>query len=272
VHAPVELDHNARPLAQKPREEPHHQSVAPVRRACERNVLCASGPTNFAERGLDELLRVRDKRRWLADLGHGRCDEVRLYALDVYPVRLEFRTKSRGPLLKEGLAAGVGGEEGGREEPTKRCHGEDETALARDHAWGKELSNAEGGHAVDHDDVVHLLLGRLDERYGDAMAQSDVVDQNADVQSVDQLLQFVIVGIFVQRKVHCQRLGRDLGAIFRGDVGGEGVELGLRAGDEDEVVALCGQGEGELLADAVRGTGYESPGAAGSVRVELDER
>jgi hypothetical protein len=76
VHAPVDLHNNGRPLAQEPRKEPLHNSVAPVRRAREGNVLCASRPTNFAQCSLDELLRVRNESRWLADLGHCGGDEM----------------------------------------------------------------------------------------------------------------------------------------------------------------------------------------------------
>ena len=83
------------------------------------------------------------------------------------------------------------------------------------------------------------------------MAQADVVDQYANIQSFDELLHVVVVGILVQRKVHGQRLDGDFGAILGGDVGREGVELRLRARDEDEVVALCCKGEGELLANTV---------------------
>lgn len=43
----------------------------------------------------------------------------------------------------------------------------------------------------------------------------------------------------------------------------------MRTRDEDEVVTLGCEGEGELFANAVRGTSYESPGAAGSECAEL---
>lgn len=55
------------------------------------------------------------------------------------------------------------------------------------------------------------------------MAQSDIVDQNADIEAFNQLLHVVVVGILVLGKVHGQSLDSDLGAILRGDFGGEGV-------------------------------------------------
>ena len=104
---------------------------------------------------------------------------------------------------------------------------------------------------------------------GDAVAQADVVDQDGDVQAVDQLGQLGVVCILVLRKVHGQDLDGGLGAILGGDVGSEGVELGLRARDEDQVVALGREGDGKLLANAIGSAGDEGPGAAGTELREL---
>jgi len=83
------------------------------------------------------------------------------------------------------------------------------------------------------------------------MAQSDIVDEDADIQTFDELLHVVIIGILVQGKVHGQCLDSNLGTIFRSDVGGKGIELRLCARNEDEVVALCCEREGKFLANAV---------------------
>lgn len=243
--------------------------MAPVWRAGESNILCTSGASQLAERSLDELLRVGHESAWLANLGHGGSDEMRLNTLDVDTVWLELGAKRRRPLLEEGFAARIRGQEGSWEETTEGSHGEDETALARDHAGCEQLSDTERSHAVDHNDIVHLLLGCLGEGHRNAVAQTNVVDENADIQAICELLQAVVVGVLVLRKVHCERLGRDLRAIFRGNVRGERVELGLGAGNEDQVVALGCQGKCELLANAIRGTGDESPGTAGSKAAEL---
>lgn len=189
---------------------------------------------------------------------------MRLDALDVHAVWLELGAKSSGPLLQEGLAAGVGGQERGREEATERCHGENQTALALLHAGGNELRDPERSHAVDYNDVVHLLFGSLVERHGNVVAETDVVHQDGDVEPVDELRELGVVGVLVLRKVHCQCLDRGLGSILGGDVGGEGIELRLSARDEDQVVALGRKRESELLADAIRSTGNKGPRAAGS--------
>jgi hypothetical protein len=264
MHAPVHLDNSIRALSQEARKKPMHESVAPVWCTCKGHTLCASAPSDLAQCSIHELLRVGHEGGRLADLGHGRGDEVRLDTLDVYTVGLEFGSERGGPLLQESLAAGVGCEEGCGEEAAKGGHGEDKSTLARHHSGGDELRDTKRSHAVDHDDVVHLLLGCLDKWHGDAVTQAHIVDQYADVQAVNELLHVVVVGVLVLRKVHSQRLDGDLGAIFGGDIGGEGVELGLRTRDENEVVALSCKGEGELLANAVRSTSYEGPSTAGS--------
>ena len=101
------------------------------------------------------------------------------------------------------------------------------------------------------------------------MAQADVVDQDGDVQTIDQLGQLGVVCILVLCKIHGQDLDGGLGAILGGDVGREGIELGLCARDEDQVVALGREGHGKLLANAIRSAGDEGPGTAGTELREL---
>jgi hypothetical protein len=120
------------------------------------------------------------------------------------------------------------------------------------------VGHAEGSHAVDSDDVAHLLRRSLVEGNRDAVAQADVVDQDGDIESRDQALEVVIVLVQVCGEVHGEGLGLDivLGLDFRGEC----VELALGAGDEEDVVALLCELEGVFLAETVGGTGYESPG------------
>lgn len=94
------------------------------------------------------------------------------------------------------------------------------------------------------------------------MAQANAVDQNANIEPINEFLQRGIVAVLVLCKIHCERLGADLGTIFGRDVGSERGKLRLGARNENEVVAFLGQGQSEFLADAVRGTGYEGPRAA----------
>ena len=90
-------------------------------------------------------------------------------------MRSELRAQRRRPLLQERFAARVGGQERSREDAAEGRHGDDETALARDHARRDQLGDAERAEAVYHDYVRHLLVRGLDERDGDRVAQSDVV-------------------------------------------------------------------------------------------------
>ena len=91
----------------------------------------------------------------------------------------------------------------------------------------------------------------------DAVAQADIVDQDGDVESRDQALEVVIVLVQVCGEVHGDSLGFDI--VLALDFRGEGVELALGAGDEEDVVALLCELEGVFFAETVGGTGYESP-------------
>lgn len=193
---------------------------------------------------------------------------MRLDTLDVHTVGLELRAESSGPLLQESLAARVGRQKRCGEETAEGSHGEDQTTLALLHARSDKLGNLQGGHAVDGDNVVHLLLGCLVEGHRNVVAQTDVVDQDGNVEAINKLRQLGIVGILVLCEVHSQSLDRSLWAILGRNVGGEGVELGLGARDEDQVVALGCEGKSELLANAIRGTSDEGPCAT---RTELGE-
>lgn len=269
VHASVDLDNSVRSLAQEAREEPLHQTMTPVGGAGKSNALCASGATDLAQSCTYKLLGIGYESARLPDLGHGSGDQVRLDALNMYAVGLELRAESSGPLLKEGLAAGVCSQERCREETTERCHGHDKSALARDHTWNDELGNAEGRHAVDHNDVVHLLLWCLGKWHWNAVAQANVVNQDANIQTINQLLEAVVVSILVESEVHGVDLDRHLGAILVGNVGGEGVELGLCSGDEDEVIAFGSERKGEFFADTVRSSSDQSPRATGTKGCKL---
>lgn len=270
VHATVELDKQIAALANKSRQEPMHQAVAPVGSAGEGNVLSTSMAADLAQNSANELFRIGNQQRRLPDLGHSGGDKMRLDTLDADTEGLKLGAESRRPLLEESLGAGVRSEQRGRKGTAEGSHGEDEAALAVHHAWSDELGNAESRSAVDGDDSVHLLLGGLDEGHRDRVAQADVVDEDADVEAFDELAEAGVVGVLVLREVHGEDLGRDLRAILGGDIGGEGVQLGLGAGDEDEVVALCGERERELLADAIGGASDEGPRAARSKLGKLE--
>ncbi|RXK33794.1 hypothetical protein BBD39_07815 [Arsenophonus endosymbiont of Bemisia tabaci Asia II 3] len=234
-----------------------HNSVGPVRSAGRSDSLCTAAAADFAESGANELLGVRHKQRRLADLAHSASDEVRLHELDLDAVGLELRAESSRPLLEEGLAAAVSREVGCREDAAEGRHGEDETALALNHARCDELGDAECAHAVDRDDIAHLLLRGLVEGDGNAVAETDVVDQDGDIELRHQALNVLKVFVLVGGKVHGDGLGLDI--VFGLDLRGEGVELALGARDEEDVKALPGELEGVLLSKAVGGAGNQGP-------------
>lgn len=257
VHASVLVNNDLVHGAGESRKSPVHDTVGPVRGAGRSDSLCTTAAANLAESSTNKLLGVRHKQGCLADLAHSAGDKVRLHELDLNAVRLEFGAESGGPLLEESLAAAVGRKVGCGKDAAEGCHGEDQTGLALDHAGCDELCHAEGAHAVDRDDVAHLLLGSLVEGNGNAVAEADIVDQDGDIKLRDQALDVVVVLVLVGSKVHGNSLGLDivLGLDFRG----EGVELALGARDEEDVEALLSELEGVLFAETVGGAGDKSP-------------
>ena len=178
MHAPIIAHH---PLIHRPRhrhQRPLHQPMAPKRRTRIRHPACASLAPDLGQHGPHKRPRRRDQRRRAPDLAHGADDEVRLHQLHVHARGRELGGQRAAPLLQEGFGAGVGGEQRGRRDAAEGSHGEDQAVVLLGHAGGDELGDAEGGEAVDGDDVLDFLERGLDEWDGDAVAESDVVDQD----------------------------------------------------------------------------------------------
>lgn len=182
----------------------------------------------------------------------------------------KFRGQGIAPLLEKSLAARVGGQVRGGSPAAKRAHGQDEAALALLQDWRDDLGHLERSQAVDGNDVLQLLAGGLEEGHGNAMALADIVDQDADIEAIDELSEAVVIGVLVLGKVHGEgfdlgRLGRKLGL----DFAGEGIELRLGSGHEDEVEALGGELGGKLLAETIGRAGDDGPRAGLAVFSKL---
>lgn len=106
-------------------------------------------------------------------------------------------------------------------------------------------------------------------RNGDVVAEADVVDQDRDVEVGDQVLDAVKILVLVGGEVHGHSLGLDI--VLGLDLGCEGVEFALGAGDEEDVVALLRKLERVLFAETVRGAGHERPGALLAELGELEQ-
>ena len=157
VHGSVLVDNSLVHGAGESGQSPVHNAVSPVGRAGSGDALRTTTAANPAESGADKLLGVGNEQGRLADLAHGACDQVRLHELNLDALGLQLGAESGGPLLKESFAAAVSREVGSRENAAERCHGQDETALALHHAGSDKVCHAKGPHAVDCDDVAHLL-------------------------------------------------------------------------------------------------------------------
>jgi hypothetical protein len=103
------------------------------------------------------------------------------------------------------------------------------------------------------------------------MAQSHIIDQDPDIQSIQYTSKQLIICVLVLGKVHGECADFDILFVGRFDLCGERFELRLCAGDEEEIVAFSCELEGELFADAVGGAGYDCVCAFGCVFSELDQ-
>jgi hypothetical protein len=157
VHSSVLVKNGLVHGTSKGSESPVHDTMGPVWGASRGNTLRTTTAADLAESGANELLGVGHEQRCLADLAHGAGDEVGLHKLDLDTLRLELRAKSSRPLLQERLAAAVCRKVGSWQDAAEGCHGQDQTALALDHAGCDELSDAKSAHTVDCNDVAHLL-------------------------------------------------------------------------------------------------------------------
>lgn len=258
VHSLVLIQDNRVHGTGESAESPVHDAVGPVGSASVSDTLSTTRASNFTQRSSDELLGVGDGSAGTLDLGHCRGDQVRLNKLNVNSVRLHFGTQSTAPLLKEGFAARVGGQEGSRENAAEGSHGENETTATLHHTGCNDLSDAESAHAVDGHDVLELLFRGLDERNRHLVAETDIVDENGDLQIRNQSLQGSKVRVLVLGEVHSKSLGLNravLGLNFRG----QSLELRLCARDQDDVETLCCKLQGIFLADTIGSTGDNSP-------------
>lgn len=249
-------------------QEPSHDTVAPVRRRAVSVGRGTTAATNLGQHGTNKGPRSGDGSRSAADLGHGGGNQVSLNELHLDVVGSQLVAKSRGPLLQEGLATGVGGQQGGGEETTERTHGQDQTAAALNHARSDELGDAQSTVAVDSDDVGHLLGGSLDKRNGDRVALADVVDENGDIQIRDEGSQGLVVLVRVAREVHRQDLGLDIGILLC-NLLRQRDQLRFRSRDKDNVKLGTRQLQRELLSETIRGAGHDGPATGGTERAKL---
>ena len=272
MHVAVDGNRNRAVDSNSILNEPQHESMAPPRSIGVGGSLVAT-KANLAERALDPRADVGNEKTGTTNLAHGGGNKVTKNQLHINIVAGQLRGQSIAPLLEESLATRVRGQVRSESPAAKGAHGEDKTTLALLENRRNDLGDLERAKAVDGDDALKLVPGRFEERDGDAVALADVVDQDADIKTLDKLAEGIVVGVIVLRKVHGQGLDLDrLDRVFSGDFGGNGIELRLGSRDEDEVEALGGELRGKLLAEAIGRAGDDSPGTRLSILAQLIER
>lgn len=137
---------------------PPHKRMAPKRCARIGKPLSSARPTDLAQHGLYEMAGCRYHGARAPNLGHVRSDQITLHELYRYIVAFELRAQRRSPVLEEGFAATVRGQERGGKQPAEGAHGQDQATTARYHSWNYKLADTERGHVIDSDNVVDFLL------------------------------------------------------------------------------------------------------------------
>lgn len=94
----------------------------------------------------------------------------------------QFGAEGSTPVLEEGFAAAVGSEERRWEHAAKGCHCEDETSFPLCHARCYQLCDAKCTSNIDRDNVLHFLRCGLKERDWDGVTESDIIDQDRDIE------------------------------------------------------------------------------------------
>lgn len=272
MHVAVDGNGNRTVHTDRILNEPQHESVAPPRSISVGSSLVAA-KANLAERALDPRADAGYEQTGTTNLAHGSGNEVAQNQLHVDIVASQLGGQSITPLLEESLAARVRSEVWSGSPAAEGAHREDKTALALLENRRNDLGNLERSNAVDGDDALELVSGSFEERNGDAVALADVVDQDADIKTLDKLAEGIVVGVIVLRKVHGQSLDLDrLGRVLGCDLGGNSIELRLGSRDEDEVEALGGELRGKLLAETIGRAGDDGPSARLSILAQLRER
>lgn len=96
--------------------------MAPVGRTGVSPPLGAARTANAAQNRLHECARARHEEAGASYFAHGGSDEIGLDELDGDLEGGELGTEGAGPLLQEGFAAAISGEQWGGEEATKGAH------------------------------------------------------------------------------------------------------------------------------------------------------
>jgi len=210
-------------------QEPGHDTVAPVGGRAVSIGRRTAASADLGENRPDKGARGRDGSRGTANLRHRRSNQVSLDELHIDAVRGQLGSQRGRPLLQEGLATRVSGQQRSRKQTTEGAHGQDQAASALDHTRDEELGHTEGAGAVDSNNVVHLGGSSLSEGNGDRVTLANVVNQDGNIQTRDQRAQRLVVFVGITGEVHRQDLGFDIGELL-GDLLRQSDKLRLGPG------------------------------------------
>lgn len=249
---------------------PQEEGMAPIRSVGVGKVLPAD--TYVCESRAHKLLGIRNEQAAAAHLAHGSGNQIAEAELDVDVIRFQLGRERAAPVLQEGLAAAVGGQVRCRHPAGEGAHSQDEAALlAGNHVGGDNLGDLQCSQAVDRHDVLELAAGCVEEGDRDAVALTDVVDQDTNVQALDKLCESLVVLVCVLGEIH----GQDLVLVPRPSqfqFPCQFLQLRFGSRDEDEVESLSAQLVGEFFAEPVGRASDDCPGALFTIFADLSRK
>ena len=208
----------------------------------------------------------------LLGLGHSSEDEHGGDSLEVNTGLSVFKTHAVREVAAESLGTTVGTEVRGGHETIRRGDGDDSTSLGFAHAGEDEVGEAEDRLAVDVEDVDFLTRFKSAEGLVVGVRETDVVDEDGDVELGEFLEELLVFGFGGGGEVESDGLSLDLVLGF--EVGAQVFEDVLTASDNSDVEAALGEFGGVCFTDTGGGTSDDSPVAGLSIlgfQVGLDE-
>ena len=228
--------------------------------------------TKTIKRTDGNIARHNHKSSRLLSLGHGSEDEHGRDGLEVNSEFSVFKTHAVREVATEGLGATISTEVGSGHEAVRRGDGDDSTGLGFAHAGEDEVGEAEDGLAVDVEDVDFLVGGEGAEGLVVGVRETDVVDEDGDVDLGEFLEELLVFGFGGGGEVEGDGLSLDLVLGF--EVRAQIFEDVLTASDDSDVEATLGEFSGVGFTNTSRSTSDDSPVASLTVlgfQVGLDE-
>mmetsp|Transcript_11757 Transcript_11757/g.33778 ORF Transcript_11757/g.33778 Transcript_11757/m.33778 type:complete len:316 (-) Transcript_11757:55-1002(-) len=171
---------------------------------------------------------------------------------------LVFRIEGAREFLDETLGARVFGQEGQVVHGRSGRNVDDGSLLELQHAGKHHSRHPDGAVDVHGHQILHLAVGQFVEEHGIAVANTNIVDQDTDLQCFDSL-GYPLLGSLVEFGVIANQIGNIYTVILGFDFLLNVLQLGLGSADQKDAHSLLGKGEGICFSDTISGSGNHRP-------------